>query len=48
MVWSTVSNAAVKSRRMSSDGDPESTVIRRSFVTLSRAVSVLWPERKPD
>ena len=47
-MWSTVSKAAVRSRRIRSDGDPESAVIRRAFVTLSRAVSVLWPERKPD
>ena len=48
MRWSTVSNAAVRSRRMRSDGEPASAVISRSLVTLTRAVSVLWPERKPD
>ncbi len=48
MWWSTVSNAAVRSRRMSKEGDPESAAIRRSLVTLNNAVSVLWAVRKPD
>ncbi len=48
MLWSTVSNAAVRSRRMRRDGEPESAASRRSFVTLTKAVSVLWPGRKPD
>ena len=47
IVWSTVSNAAVRSRRMRSEGDPASAVVSRSFVTLSKAVSVLWAERNP-
>ena len=48
MLWSMVSKAAVRSRRIRSDVEPASAVIRRSLVTLTRAVSVLWPERKPD
>ena len=48
MLWSMVSKAAVMSRRMRRDGEPSSAVIRRSLRTLTRAVSVLWPERKPD
>jgi len=47
IVWSTVSNA-VRSRRMSNDDYPESAAIRRSFVTLSRAILVLWAEQKLD
>ena len=41
-------NAADKSRRMRREGEPASAVISRSFVTLIRAVSVLWEEQKPD
>ena len=48
MAWSTVSNAAYRSRRMRREGEPESDDIRRSFVTFTRAVSVLWAGRKPD
>ena len=48
MVWSKVSKAADKSRRMRREGEPESAAIRRSFVTLTRAVSVLCAERNPD
>ena len=48
MLWSTVSKAEDRSRRMRGDGDPVSAAISRSFVTLTRAVSVLWAERKPD
>lgn len=33
---------------MSREVEPESEVIRRSFVTLMSAVSVLWEGRKPD
>lgn len=43
---STVSNAAHRSRRMSSDGDPVSAVIIMLVVTLSEAVLVLWPGQK--
>ena len=48
MVWSTVSNAADKSRRMRREGEPLSAAMRMSLVTLTSAVSVLWAERKPD
>ena len=41
MVWSMVSKAALRSRRRRMLSEPESDVSRRSFVTLSRAVSVL-------
>ena len=41
MLWSTVSKAAVRSRRMRREGEPASAAIKRSFVTLTRAVSVL-------
>jgi len=43
-----VSKAALRSRRMRMDNSPESAAIRRSFVILRRAVSVLWRGRKPD
>ena len=46
MLWSTVSKAADRSRRMRSDGEPVSAAISRSLVTLTRAVSVLWAEWK--
>lgn len=42
MAWSTVSESADRSRRMSSDGESVSSAISMSFVTLSKAVSVLW------
>ena len=48
MSWSTVSKAAERSRRMRREGEPASDDLRRSFVTLTSAVSVLWAERKPD
>lgn len=48
MLWSIVSNAADRSRRIRRDGEPASDDNRRSFVTLTSAVSVLWAERKPD
>lgn len=38
----TVSKAAVRSRRVRRDGEPESAAIWRSLVTLTKAVSVLW------
>lgn len=41
MLWSTVSKAAVRSSRISSDGEPVSAAIRRSLVILTKAVSVL-------
>lgn len=43
-----VSNAAVRSRRMRIDSKLESEAMRRSFVILRSAVSVLWSGRKPD
>ena len=48
MAWSTVSNAADRSRRMRKEGEPESNDIRRSFVTFTRAVSVLWAGWQPE
>ena len=42
MAWEMVSKAAERSRRMSRLMWPESAAIRRSFVILMRAVSVLW------
>lgn len=42
------SKAALRARRMRMDKSPESAVIRRSLVILSKAVSVLWWGRKPD
>ena len=41
VVWEMVSKAALRSRRMRMDNSPESAAIRRSFVILRRAVSVL-------
>ena len=48
MPWSTVSNTAERSRRMRREGKPASDDMRRLFVTLTRAVSVLWAEWKSD
>ncbi len=48
IVWLMVSKAAVRSRRMRMLRWPESEEMRRSLVTLRRAVSVLCCERKPD
>ena len=44
----TVSKAALRSRRRRMVREPESEESRRSLVTLSRAVSVLWWVQKPD
>ena len=41
VVWEMVLKAALRSRRMRMDDSPESAAIRRSFVILRRAVSVL-------
>ena len=41
VVWEMVSKAALRSRRMRMDNSLESAAIRRSFVILRRAVSVL-------
>ena len=46
--WSIVSNAALRSNRMRTDTNPWSEAIRRSLVTLARAVSVLWLALNPD
>ena len=43
-----VSKAALRSRRMSIDNCPESAAIKRSYVILMSAVSVLCRGRKPD
>ena len=48
MEWLIVSKAALRSRRMRMEREPESTKRRMSFVTFKRAVSVLCLERKPD
>ena len=44
--WDMVSKAALRSRRMRMDNSLESAAIRRSFVILRRAVSVLWQGAK--
>lgn len=41
MEWEMVSKAAHRSRRMRMDNSQESAAIRRSLMTLRRAVSVL-------
>jgi len=41
MEWEMVMKAALRSRRMRMDNSPESAAMRRSFVILMRAVSVL-------
>lgn len=46
--WSTVSNAAVRSKSTSTDGLPESEIKRRSLNIFSNAVSVLCEDLKPD
>ena len=46
--WSIVSNAALRSNRTRTDTNPWSEAIRRSLVTLARAVSVLWLALNPD
>ena len=48
MEWLIVSKAALWSRRMRMEREPESADRRMSFVTFKRAVSVLCLERKPD
>lgn len=40
--WSKVSNAELKSKRISIERQPESAASSKSFVTLTNAVSVLW------
>jgi len=46
--WFTVSNAADKSRRMSTDEKDEPLASQRDSVTTSRAVSVERAALKPD
>ncbi len=46
--WSTVSNAADKSKRTRTTESPESVAKRISFNTLKKAISVLWADLKPD
>jgi len=46
--WFTVSKAADKSRRMSTDEREELLALRRDSVTASRAVSVKCTALKPD
>ena len=41
--WSTVLNAALRSRRIKTDTDCLSMAQSRSFIILSNAVSQLWP-----
>ena len=48
IAWSIVSNAALRSNRTRTDTNPWSEAIRRSLVTLARAVSVLWLALNPD
>ena len=48
MEWLIVSKAALRSRRMRIEREPESAESRRSLVTLRRAVSVLCFELNPD
>ena len=48
MEWFTVSKAALRSSRTRMLRAPESAEVRRSLMTLVRAVSVLWRGRKPD
>ena len=45
IVWFTMSNAADRSRRMTTDEGDEAT--RRDSVTARRAVSVEWASRRP-
>ena len=42
MGWSSVSNAALRSSKASTETSPSSAFLRRPSTTLSRAVSVLW------
>jgi len=43
-----VSKAATKSSIMRTKRQPKSADIRRSLVIFTNAVSVPWPDRKPD
>ncbi len=48
MLWLIVSNAALRSRSINREIQPRSDDKSRSFVTLMRAVSVLWDGLNPD
>ena len=48
ILWSTVSNAAVRSSRIRMAQSPVSVVNSRSLKTFSSADSVLWRALKPD
>ncbi len=48
MLWSIVSNAALRSKSTNREIQPRSDDKSRSFVTLMRAVSVLWNGLNPD
>ncbi len=48
ILWSTASNAAVRSSKIRITTFPESTAQKRSLKTLRRADSALWRDLKPD
>jgi len=48
MLWSIVSKAALRSSNTNREIQPQSHDKRKSFVTLMRAVSVLWYGLNPD
>ena len=48
MLWSIVSNAALRSSNTNREIQPRSDDKSKSFVTLMRAVSVLWYGLNPD
>ncbi len=48
LLWSIVSNAALRSSSTNREIQPRSDDKSRSFVTLMRAVSVLWDGLNPD
>ncbi len=48
MLWSIVSNAVLRSSSTNREIQPRSDDKSRSFVTLMRAVSVLWDGVNPD
>lgn len=48
ILWSVVLNAALRSNKINITDSPESTEVKMSFNTLSRAVSVLWLVLNPD
>jgi len=48
MLWSIVSNAALRSSNTNREIQPQSDDKSKSFGTLMRAVSVLWYSLNPD